>query len=161
MKHKLGTHPGATWRKTDFQIHTPRDPNWSGSPHLPAITEEEIEARRQWSRNFVSQCLQRNLTAIAVTDHHDVAFVPYIRAAILELGKEEEIWLFPGMEITLNDSAQCLVLFDRDMTDGDFRRTFAGMPKVAAPNESSATAPQAVVCGKELSDIINFFLAGC
>jgi chromosome segregation protein len=23
-----GLHPGAIWKKCDFQIHTPRDPQW-------------------------------------------------------------------------------------------------------------------------------------
>ena len=30
MAYPKGQHPGATWRKCDFQCHTPRDRHWVG-----------------------------------------------------------------------------------------------------------------------------------
>src|SRR5690349_3660024 len=99
------------WRKCDLQIHTPRDPNWSGPRPLregddnPATgkkaTLAEVEAARAaWATDFVDHCVAKKLTAIAITDHHEMTMVPYVQA---ELAKRRaaapsiDLWLFPGM----------------------------------------------------------------
>jgi hypothetical protein len=46
---------------------------------------------------------------VAITDHHDMTFVPYaVKAA--EAGPP--VLVMPGVEVTCNDNTQCLVLFD-------------------------------------------------
>ena len=73
---------GAHYVKADLQVHTPRDPGWKG-----AITGDED--RRQFSREFVAACRAAGLGAVAITDHHDFGFVPYIReAAEQEIGTD-------------------------------------------------------------------------
>ena len=61
---------GAHFFKCDFQVHTPRDLNWGGEG---AVTPDE---RQRYSENFVAACRRLGLGAVAITDHHDFAFVP-------------------------------------------------------------------------------------
>ena len=44
MAHAKGMHPGAVWKKCDFQVHTPRDTQWEGTP-FPGGTPELEQAR--------------------------------------------------------------------------------------------------------------------
>jgi hypothetical protein len=70
---------GAHFHKCDFQVHTPRDPNWKGQG---AVTADE---RRQYASEFVAACREKGIQAVTITDHHDVVFFKYIRdAASLE-----------------------------------------------------------------------------
>ena len=121
----------AHWRKCDFQIHSPRDPNWQG--HCPPgrgdlasgesreVTDAEIdEARASWAEDFVDACVARKLSAIAVTDHHEMVMIPYIHAEILRRVAADanfDLWLFPGMELTAEGGKQCLLIFDANLSE--------------------------------------------
>ncbi|WP_417724915.1 TrlF family AAA-like ATPase [Salipiger sp.] len=119
----------AYWRKCDFQIHTPRDPNWQGPRPTgenddlngtPASMADVDQQRQDWANEFVSQCIARGLEAIAVTDHHEMVMVPYVRKAIERKKKEDasvDMWLLPGMELTCRGGVQCIILFDSDLED--------------------------------------------
>lgn len=154
--HEKGMHPGATWRKVDFQIHTPRDPQWSGSPHLPGGTAETEQARMEWAKAFVEKCLELRLSGIAITDHHDFCFVPYVQKALSEIDGPDRPWLFPGVEVTCQDAVQCLVLFDADTAADLWNRMFGGhLQNIDVPDPNAATNPQAEECGKAVADFIS------
>ncbi|MBS0473077.1 MAG: AAA family ATPase [Proteobacteria bacterium] len=155
MAFAKGRHPGAVWRKTDLQIHTPRDAGWSGSPALAGGDNAKEAARESWADHFVAECLKRELAAIAITDHHDIVLYPYIQRAIeRSQAAREVLWLFPGMEITCDDSVQCLTLFDQGTPPDVLRRLFGLMPKVAEPSADLDRAPQAILCGKDIKDFL-------
>ena len=59
---------GAHYFRSDFQVHTPRDINWKGHR---AVTDDE---RQQYAHDFVAACRQKKIQAVAITDHHDLAF---------------------------------------------------------------------------------------
>lgn len=108
---------GAHFFKCDFQVHTPRDINWQG---VGAVTEDE---RLRYAQEFVAACRARGLQAVAITDHHDIVFVKYIRAAALDetdnagkpLPPSERLVVFPGMELTLGIPCQAILVFDADL----------------------------------------------
>ena len=116
----------AFWKKCDFQIHTPRDPNWVGArpfgvgdivpeTGVAASVADVDTARRTWASTFVDQCVAKELGAIAITDHHEMTMIPYVQseiAARMEADPEFDLWLFPGMELTASGGKQCLILFD-------------------------------------------------
>lgn len=81
MPFKKGHHPGATWRKADLQCHSPRDRAWTSPPNLPGGTPDFEAARAAWADGFIRECKTRNIELIAVTDHHDMTFVPYVVAS--------------------------------------------------------------------------------
>ncbi|MBD9638751.1 AAA family ATPase [Ensifer sp. ENS07] len=114
---------GAHFHRCDFQVHTPRDLRWSG-PN--AITEEE---RLAYGRKLIQACRERGIQAIAVTDHHDMTFLPFIRRAASEetaadgseLPANDRLVVFPGMELTLGVPCQALLIFDADFPDDMFQ----------------------------------------
>lgn len=106
---------GAHFCKCDLQVHSPRDRNWEGQS---ANTEEE---RKTFATSFVAACRQRGLGAVAITDHHDLAFFPYIREAANEERNPngdpvaEKLIVFPGLELTLGLPCQAILIFDPDL----------------------------------------------
>lgn len=108
---------GAHFYNCDFQVHTPRDRQWSGER---AITEED---RQSYAEEFIQACRDSGLDAVAITDHHDTVFIEYIREAARNerdqngepLPEEERIVVFPGMELYLGVPCQALLLFDADL----------------------------------------------
>lgn len=108
---------GAHFHKCDFQVHTPRDINWEGAG---ALTDDD---RREYAVEFVEACRAKGVQAVAITDHHDVAFFRYIREATLnetdDLGQPlrdaDRLIVFPGMELTLGIPCQALLIFDADL----------------------------------------------
>jgi chromosome segregation protein len=113
---------GAHFYRCDFQVHTPRDQNWKGKD---AATAEE---RAEYAQSLVSYCRSHDLHAIAVTDHHDMAFVPYVlNAATAEtddsgevLPRDKRLVVFPGMELTLGVPCQAILLLDADFPENMF-----------------------------------------
>lgn len=93
----------AHFYRCDFQVHTPRDLRWAGPE---AVTDEE---RLAYGRRFVEACRDKGLQAVAITDHHCMTFLPFIRRAAeeelaadgSELAPEDRLVVAPGMELTL------------------------------------------------------------
>jgi len=144
---------GAHFYKCDFQVHTPRDARWSGGD---AVTDAE---RKAYAEELILACRQKGLDAIAITDHHDFAFFPYIkRAAQAELddfGKpvrnEKKIVVFPGTEMTLTaPNCQAILILDAEFPENLFQSVLATLAITPAPAASSKHAtiqriPQNVV----------------
>ena len=107
---------GAHFHKCDFQVHSPRDTNWQGTG---AVTDDE---RHRYAQEFVAACRSKGIDAVAITDHHDLCFFKYIRAAVEietdeageSLPAERRLTVFPGMELTLAVPCQALVILDAD-----------------------------------------------
>jgi chromosome segregation protein len=113
---------GAHFYRCDLQLHTPRDINWKGAE---CVAEDD---RRAYAARLVQACRDRGLQGIAITDHHDMTFVPYLRRAAGEetdalgnaLATEEQLVVFPGMELTLAVPCQALLIFDAEFPDDLF-----------------------------------------
>lgn len=105
---------GAHFFRTDFQVHSPRDLNWKGAG---AVTDEE---RSNYADEFVAACRTKKLQAVAITDHHDLAFFRYIRDAAARetdatgklLPSGQRLVVFPGVELTLAVPCQALMILD-------------------------------------------------
>ncbi|MBP2369896.1 TrlF family AAA-like ATPase [Pseudonocardia parietis] len=134
---------GAHFYRTDFQVHTPRDANWSGAR---ASTEEE---RHAYAKEFVAECRERSLNAVAITDHHDFAFVPYIRqAAAAESdvsgspgAPSERLVVFPGLELTLGIPCQALLILDANFPDEKFSAILEALAIQETAGEAEALPP--------------------
>lgn len=155
MTYTKGLHPGAIWKKADFQIHSPRDINWTG-PKFAGGTQPLEQAREDWADSFVEECTRRGLGAIAVTDHHDFVLVPYIQRAIVRKGLVDKLWFFPGVEVTCDDAVQCLVLFDAQTQEDRWHRLFGGhLQKVGLPNANAESTAAVTPCGKNVEKFID------
>lgn len=129
---------GAHFYRCDFQVHSPRDKNWTGTKigvnqnALGALTDEEkqqiTDERIQFAKEYLLKARSAGLNAIAITDHHDIVSVKFIRKVAEEENQEfiatsqfdKVITIFPGIELTLsNPVSQCILIFDADFSDAN------------------------------------------
>ena len=136
---------GAHYYRCDLQVHTPRDLKWSGTHY---VSDED---RREYAVRFIHACREKEIDAVAITDHHDLAFVKYIReAAKTELDdrgqavpEEDLIIVFPGIELTLNVPCQALLIFDAELPDDLFSLALAALAITPSDASEPTTAETA------------------
>jgi chromosome segregation protein len=128
---------GAHFVKADLQVHTPRDPNWK----LSCATDE---SREQFANEFVAACREAGLGAVAITDHHDFGFVPWIRKAAQEERDDDgdllqfasQLVVFPGLELSLAVPCQALLIFSADFPDDRLSAVLEKLGIDPAPTEA-------------------------
>lgn len=137
---------GAHFYRCDFQVHSPRDLNWNGQG---AVTRDE---RKAYSEELIRDCRQKGIDAIAITDHHDFAFFPYVRRAsqgeLDDQGNpvpaEKRVVVFPGIELTLTaPNCQALLLFDSDFPENLLQSVLVAL--AITPNRPEDAKHAAVV----------------
>lgn len=134
---------GAHFFRCDLQVHTPRDVNWMGSA---CVTDDE---RSAYAAQLVQACRNRRLHGIAITDHHDMAFVEYVRRAAADetnqegmlLPREQRLIVFPGMELTLGVPCQALLIFDADLPSDMFSLAMTALAITPNPPTEAKTTP--------------------
>jgi chromosome segregation protein len=137
MSYAKGRHPGTIWRRCDFQCHSPRDRGWIGTTTLPGGTPDLEQARADWAEAFVREASARKVMAVAITDHHDVCMATYVQAAAKRLNTG--ILVYPGIEITCKDNAQCIAIFDPPCSEAVQRTLIA---KLGGVISAPANDPQ-------------------
>lgn len=133
---------GAHYRRCDFQVHSPRDLQWTGAE---CVTDED---RMAYAARLVEAARTKGLDAIAITDHHDMAFIPYVkRAALLEtdasgapLSSDQRLIIFPGIELTLAVPCQAILILDADFEENRFSAVLTALAINPAPETTSKTA---------------------
>jgi type III restriction enzyme len=134
---------GAHYYCCDFQVHTPRDIDWNGNR---AVTPED---RQQYSKDFVKKCRELGLNAIAITDHHDFAFFPYIKSAAKNetdengviYAEDKQLIVFPGIEMTLSTPAcQAILILDSDFPEGNLVQILHFLSITPTPETDGTTA---------------------
>jgi chromosome segregation protein len=138
MTYEVGLHPGTTWHKCDFQCHTPRDRSWAGSPDLPGGDQAAELARQQWAETFIAAAEAAKLQAVAISDHHDICLSIYVLEAAKRLNSNVRV--FPAVEITCSDNAQCIVVFDPTATVDTQKLAIAAAGNIlVAPSSEAKT----------------------
>ena len=134
---------GVHFYNCDFQVHTPRDINWKGK--RPTSDKD----RKAYAERFIKACHEKRLDAVAITDHHDMEFVEYIRnAALSETDKNEvpvpegqKVIVFPRMELTLGVPCQALLVFDADLPKHLFEKVYTTLTINRSSSCEEKTAP--------------------
>lgn len=101
------------------------------------------EERAAYAQSLVAACRQKGLQAVAITDHHDMAFVPYvIKAAEAEtddrgdpLPPEKRLVIFPGIELTLGVPCQAILLLDADFPENMFSALLTALRLSPPPDD--------------------------
>jgi type III restriction enzyme len=101
------------------------------------------------------------LDAVAITDHHDIAFFPYIRDAAAAdrdangnpLPADRRIVVFPGVELTLAVPCQAILLFNPDTNLNDLVTGLAALGITPAPPESAKAHPVARLTIKDPNEV--------
>lgn len=129
---------GASFYKTDLQVHSLRDSNWTGP-------FDRISQRDDFAKALVACSRRKGLGAIAITDHHDLCLWTHVRnAASYELDPdgtiyepEDQLVVFPGIELTLSTPpCQAILLFDPDLSESTLQHIWGVLGVV--PNDLSA-----------------------
>lgn len=104
------TDRGARWWRFDFHTHTPASPDYGKGPEQAALREH---APKEWLLDF----MRNEIDCVAVTDHNTGAWIDRLKDANDSLTKQKPdgfrpLFLFPGVEITVNGGAHVLAIFD-------------------------------------------------
>ena len=151
---------GAHFYKCDFQVHTPRDIAWSGGD---AISDAE---RKVYADEFVVACRQKGIGAVAITDHHDFAFFPYVKAAAhneldgkgQSIPADERLAVFPGLELTLTAPAcQAILILDADFPENLLQSVLTALAITPAPDGDSRHAPVQRVPQTVVGDLTDLY----
>ncbi|MEQ8422164.1 MAG: hypothetical protein RIB64_19310 [Arenibacter algicola] len=145
---------GTRFYNCDFQVHSPRDINWSG------VKPTSDEGRNEYAERFVLACRDKNVNAVAITDHHDLTFFTYIKYAAQNevdatgtpVPDANKLVVFPGIELTLsNPPCQALLILDANFPEDQFTRILHKLALEPNPTEEPSTKPTIPIP----SDVIN------
>jgi chromosome segregation protein len=83
----------------------------------------------------VSECRKKGLDAVAITDHHDLCYFPYITTAAHNATDpngdpyppEKQLIVFPGMELTLGVPWQAILILDSDFPVSELRTLYTAL----------------------------------
>lgn len=133
---------GTKFYKCDFQVHTPRDINWIGNK---PVSDED---RNTYAQNFVLACRSKGVNAVAITDHHDLTFFPFIKSAAQNeldndgnpIDESKRLVVFPGVELTLsNPPIQALLILDSNFPEDQLIRVLHKLSLEPNPIEERST----------------------
>lgn len=137
---------GARWWSFDFHTHTPASMDYGKGPDhdtLRATTPNE------WLLDF----MRAGMDCVAVTDHNTGAWIDRLKEAYGSLAEERPqgfrpLFLFPGVEITMNGGAHVLAILDPSKTKSDIDGLLGavGFPSAdrGTSNACSEKSPQQV-----------------
>lgn len=103
---------GARWWKFDFHMHSPASNDYG---------KDEFGLRNLTAREWLLELMKREIDCIALTDHNTGAWIDILKAELVKMKEEScegyrDIYIFPGMEITVNGGIHLLAIFDLDKT---------------------------------------------
>ena len=105
------------WWKFDFHNHTPGSHDYG-----KGIGQAEAKdiSPKDWLLNY----MQQGIDCVAVTDHNSGAWVDKLKDALQLLESENHpqyrpLYLFPGVEITVQGNLHLLAIFGTDKTTSD------------------------------------------
>lgn len=115
---------GSTWLRADFHLHTNADNEFT----YDGDSEFYIS-------HYVNKLHQESISIAAITNHNKFDFNEY--KALAKTAKKKEIYVLPGVELSVNDGANgihCLVIFNpvdwlengTDYINQFITQTFAG-----------------------------------
>ena len=107
-------YPGARWWKFDFHTHTPASADTYWAEKRDDISPET------WLLKYMAA----EIDCVAVTDHNSGEWVNPLKTAYAAMRANppdgfRELFLFPGVEISVNGGFHLLAVFDGSATTGD------------------------------------------
>ena len=107
-------HPGARWWKFDFHTHTPASADTYWAKSNVDLSPE------QWLLRY----MQAEVDCVAVTDHNGGAWIDRLKSAYESMRAAppaafRELFLFPGVELSINGGFHLLAIFDPSTSTSD------------------------------------------
>lgn len=105
---------GSRWWKFDFHNHTPASDDYGKGPDQ---AQHKRISHKDWLLNYMRQ----GIDCVAVTDHNSGAWIDPLKQALQELASEghpdyRPLYLFPGVEITVQGNIHILAIFGTNKT---------------------------------------------
>lgn len=156
IKMDQGNH----YKKCDLQVHSPRDRSWKGKN---CVTEED---RETYSKGFIKECRAAGVNAVAITDHHDMVFFEYIKAAAkAELDEDgnlipndQQLIVFPGIELTFHQPPmQGLLILDADFPEVLFPTVLGSLSLAQASKQHSKTCEISAISSDNIKSINDLY----
>lgn len=113
----LWPYPGSRWWKFDFHTHTPASKD---TPWHELIGQENALTPEAWLLKYMGA----GIDCVAVTDHNSGAWIDKLKAAyaVMQANPPEgfrELYLFPGVEISVNGGFHLLAIFGAEKATSD------------------------------------------
>ena len=107
-------YSGAKWWKFDCHTHTPISHDFKKDEDGQEITPET------WLQKF----MEKEIDCVAITDHNSGEWIDVLKGTLNELEKNKPDWyrpiyLFPGVEISVQSGIHMLAIFDKKKTKED------------------------------------------
>ncbi len=111
---------GARWWKFDFHAHTPSSCDYGKGTHQ--TSSKQITAK-DWLLGF----MKAEIDCVAVTDHNSGDHIDILKQALSKLKAEQpkdyrELYLFPGIEISVSGGIHLLAIFGQKTTTSDINK---------------------------------------
>ena len=108
---------GAKWWKFDFHNHTSAPDDYGKGP-------EQAQHKQISHKNWLLNHMRQGIDCVAVTDHNSGAWIDPLKQALQELASEghpdyRPLYLFPGVEITVQGNIHILAIFNPGKTTSD------------------------------------------
>jgi energy-coupling factor transporter ATP-binding protein EcfA2 len=108
---------GARWWKFDLHTHTPASLDYGKGPR-------QAELRQRTPSEWLLDYMRAGVDCLAVTDQNTGAWIDPLKTALAELetGQPDgfrQIYLFPGVEISVHGGIHVLAIFDPSKTTSD------------------------------------------
>lgn len=101
---------GAKWWKFDFHAHTPASFDYVNSNNITP-------------KDWLLKCMSQKIDCVAITDHNNGEFIDKVREVYQSLNKYasyfRELYIFPGVEITVQGGVHILAILDISKTSSD------------------------------------------
>ncbi|MDY0289841.1 MAG: AAA family ATPase [Sphaerochaeta sp.] len=107
----------AKWWKFDFHNHTPASDDYGKGP-------DQAQYKQISHKDWLLTYMNKGIDCIAVTDHNSGAWIDPLKQALQELAAEghpdyRPLYLFPGVEITVQGNIHILAIFSTNKTTSD------------------------------------------
>lgn len=108
---------GARWWKFDFHAHTPASEDYGKG-------SDQADLKKRTPEEWLLDYMRAGIDCVAITDHNSGAWIDNLKSALLSLKAKNHpdyrpIYLFPGMELTVNGGAHVLIILDPQKTTSD------------------------------------------
>jgi len=138
---------GSRWWKFDFHAHTPASDDYGKGSNQAAL-------KQRTPRDWLLDYMQAGIDCVAITDHNSGAWIDQLKSAYKELQSKSPdgfrpIYLFPGVEISVNGGVHLLAIQDPNKSTSDID-SFLGAAGVSGTKGSSDA-----VTTKSFSEVVS------
>ena len=108
---------GSRWWKFDFHAHTPASEDYGKGQDQETL---KIREPREWLLDY----MRAGIDCVAITDHNSGEWIDLVKDELAQLERDRPegfrpIYVFPGVEISVNNDIHLLAIFGPDKRTSD------------------------------------------